>query len=136
MGSYVCTCPDGYELNTATNLCEDIDECVVNPGICENGICTNTDGGAFCTCPDGYRLTKEMKCVDERQDECYDSLFRGQCISPRGMKLTAKECCCSKGSAWGRYCEECPKEGSRKLFIEYLSVVLYKLNNVKGHKKL
>lgn len=118
MGSYVCTCPEGYELSSVTNLCEDIDECLVNPGICEHGICTNTDGGAFCTCPEGYILDHTiMKCIDVRQDECYDHLYRNQCASPRGIKITAKECCCSKGVAWGRYCEECPREGSSRIFM-------------------
>lgn len=117
MGSFVCTCPDGYELSTLTNMCEDIDECLVNPGICENGVCTNTDGGAFCTCPDKFILNQHlMKCIDVREEECYDSFFRGQCTQPRGMQLTAKECCCSKGAAWGIFCQQCPREGTSNYF--------------------
>lgn len=113
MGSFVCTCPDGYELSTFTNMCEDIDECTANPGICENGVCTNTDGGAFCTCPEGFILDHHiMKCIDIRQEQCYDRIFRGQCSEPRGMQITAKECCCSKGAGWGRKCQECPREGT------------------------
>lgn len=113
MGSFTCTCPDGYELSHVTNMCEDINECVENEGICENGICTNTEGGAFCTCPDGYVLDeKTMKCVDVRQELCYDNFNRGRCENPRGLKLTMKECCCSKGAAWGLYCRQCPSEAS------------------------
>ncbi|XP_050313522.1 fibrillin-2-like [Anthonomus grandis grandis] len=113
MGSFICTCPEGYELDSNTGLCEDMDECAINPSICENGQCVNTDGGAFCTCPEGYILEQSsMKCVDVRQDQCYDSFVRGQCSEPRGMQITAKECCCSKGAAWGKYCERCPLEGS------------------------
>lgn len=26
--------------------------------------------------------------------------------------LTARECCCLNGAAWGRYCQQCPQEGS------------------------
>ncbi|XP_022906889.2 fibrillin-2-like [Onthophagus taurus] len=117
MGSYVCTCPDGYELSTITNMCEDIDECE-NPEACENGECTNTDGAAYCTCPPGYILNaRQMKCVDVRQDFCFDQVFSGnQCAAQRGnMKLTLKECCCSRGQAWGVYCLRCPQEGS----VEY-----------------
>lgn len=55
-----------------------------------------------------------MKCIDVRQEQCYDSYVRGQCGEPRGMTITAKECCCSKGAAWGRYCERCSPEGSGK----------------------
>ncbi|XP_018574078.1 fibrillin-2-like [Anoplophora glabripennis] len=113
MGSYVCTCPDGYELSSITGVCEDVDECVVNPGICEFGTCTNTDGDAFCTCPDGYILEQHtMRCIDVRQEQCFDIYNRGQCLEPRGMSMTAKECCCSKAQAWGKYCERCPTEGS------------------------
>ncbi|CAH0559244.1 unnamed protein product [Brassicogethes aeneus] len=115
MGSYVCTCPEGYQLSPITGHCEDIDECVVNPGICENGECVNVDGGAFCTCPDGYILDKNsMKCIDVRKEQCYDTFNRGQCQAARGMQMTVKECCCSKGKAWGRYCESCPFEGSNE----------------------
>lgn len=55
-----------------------------------------------------------MKCIDIRQEQCYDSFINGQCSEPRGMTITAKECCCSKGEAWGRYCEKCPPDGSSK----------------------
>lgn len=69
MGSFICTCPEGYDLSPITQICEDIDECAINPGICENGQCVNTDGGAFCTCPDGFILEQNsMKCVDVRYD--------------------------------------------------------------------
>lgn len=115
MGSYICTCPDGYELSDITHVCEDTDECKEHPGICENGVCTNTQGGAFCTCPEGFRLSQThtaMKCIDVRQEMCYDKFYRGQCTNPRGMSIMMKECCCSKGAAWGRYCEECPREGT------------------------
>jgi len=36
----------------------------------------------------------------------------GQCSHPRMMPITAKKCCCSMGLAWGRYCEQCPHQGS------------------------
>ncbi|XP_017775669.1 PREDICTED: fibrillin-2-like [Nicrophorus vespilloides] len=112
MGSHICNCPDGYEISSVTNRCEDIDECN-NPGICDNGICVNTEGGAYCTCPDGFILNShQMKCIDVRKEQCYDHFFSRFCSEPRGMSMTERECCCSRGAAWGRSCEECPSEGS------------------------
>lgn len=34
----------------------DMNECLDNPGICQNGICINTDGSFRCECPFGYNL--------------------------------------------------------------------------------
>lgn len=89
--------------------------------------------GAFCTCHEGYILDQNtMKCIDVRQEQCYDAFNREQCSEPRGMSITAKECCCSKGAAWGNYCERCPPEGSRKykysLNISSLYIFLYSLS--------
>ena len=113
MGSYICSCPDGYELSTLTNTCEDVNECEVNPGFCEGGTCSDIEGGAFCTCDDGYILNQNtMKCIDVRQEQCYDIFYNGQCSRPRGMSITQQECCCSRGAAWGISCQECPREGS------------------------
>ena len=39
----------------------DIDECTVNPGICEH-TCTNIVGGYFCSCPTGYQLVNGHNC--------------------------------------------------------------------------
>lgn len=36
----------------------------------------------------------------------------GQCSHPRMIPITAKKCCCSMGLAWGRHCEQCPRQGS------------------------
>lgn len=56
----------------------DIDECVENAGICEEGACVNTDGGVICECPEGYILSPNgMKCIDVREELCYDEFYRG-----------------------------------------------------------
>lgn len=113
MGSYACICPDGYKLAEDRNTCIDIDECETNPEICEDGECTNTPGAMLCTCPEGY-ITSDtgMKCIDVRQDQCYDEGYQERCGNPRGMFITAMECCCSRGMAWGRDCQACPREGT------------------------
>jgi hypothetical protein len=56
----------------------DIDECVENAGICEEGACVNTDGGVICECPEGYILSRDgVKCIDVREELCYDEFYRG-----------------------------------------------------------
>lgn len=100
----------------------DVDECVETRDICENGKCTNTEGGVMCECPVGYRLSERpnsMRCIDVREEQCYDSYRRGQCTFPREGGMTKKHCCCTMGKAWGRYCEQCPSENSGKgYFLE------------------
>jgi len=49
------------------------------PGICDGGTCMNTDGGVICDCPEGFVLSSNgMKCIDTRQDHCYDKFLSGQ----------------------------------------------------------
>lgn len=97
-----------------------MDECVETADICENGQCINTEGGVICECPVGYRLSDKpnsMKCIDVREEQCYDNYRRGQCTFPREGGMTKKHCCCTMGKAWGRYCEQCPPENSGRDFF-------------------
>lgn len=48
----------------------DMNECLDNPGICQNGICINTDGSFRCECPFGYNLDYTgVNCVGEMLSE-------------------------------------------------------------------
>ena len=52
-----CICPTGTQLNAATNLCEDIDECKdLGLDACANGECVNEIGSYRCECADGAVL--------------------------------------------------------------------------------
>uniref|UniRef100_A0A8D8X304 Fibrillin-2 n=1 Tax=Cacopsylla melanoneura TaxID=428564 RepID=A0A8D8X304_9HEMI len=113
MGSFLCTCPPGYRLSPDKNSCIDINECKENEGICEDGKCINIAGGVTCECPEGFVLSPNgMKCIDVRQDVCYDTYQEGTCTHLRKEPITVKECCCSMGQAWGRYCLPCPAPNS------------------------
>lgn len=47
-----------------------MNECLENPGVCQNGICINTDGSFRCECPFGYNLDYTgVKCVGEMTSE-------------------------------------------------------------------
>lgn len=102
------------------NYPADVDECVETQDICENGQCINTEGGVICECPVGYQLSDKpnsLRCIDVREEQCYDSYRRGQCTLPREGGVTKKHCCCTMGKAWGRYCEQCPPENSGKRYL-------------------
>ena len=43
----------GYQLNSDDHNCDDINECTINNGGCEQ-ICMNINGGHYCMCQEGY----------------------------------------------------------------------------------
>lgn len=52
---FLCICSEGYTIAADGKTCEDIDDCAVNPNICEHH-CTNTIGGFFCGCEPGFEM--------------------------------------------------------------------------------
>lgn len=56
-----CECQEGWK---GTNCQEDVNECVVTPGICGSSlqICTNTNGSYRCDCLPGYIKTSTGSC--------------------------------------------------------------------------
>ncbi len=50
-GRYTCDCPPGYEVNTSSLLCVDIDECARGTHTCDpSAICQNSPGSFGCVC--------------------------------------------------------------------------------------
>ena len=58
IGSYTCTCDNGYQLTNDNHTCTDIDECTVNNGGCEK-TCHNINGSYYCSCLNGYYLNND-----------------------------------------------------------------------------
>lgn len=57
----------------------DVDECSTVEDICENGECINQQGTFQCICPPGFEISPDgTKCVDYRQEECYETYERGE----------------------------------------------------------
>uniref|UniRef100_A0A8C6NY03 Fibulin-1 n=1 Tax=Nothobranchius furzeri TaxID=105023 RepID=A0A8C6NY03_NOTFU len=67
LGSYRCECETGYNFNSITRLCEDLNECESNPCSQE---CANVYGSYQCYCRRGYQLSDIDAMTCEDIDEC------------------------------------------------------------------
>ncbi|XP_049577285.1 fibrillin-2b isoform X1 [Syngnathus scovelli] len=73
---------------------QDMNECLDNPGICQNGICINTDGSFRCECPFGYNLDYTgVNCVDTDECSIGNPCGNGTCTNVVG----GFECSCQEG---------------------------------------
>lgn len=52
-GSFICSCPAGFLLNSDGVTCRDLDECATGQNLCQQN-CINTEGSYTCTCDNGY----------------------------------------------------------------------------------
>ena len=90
-GSYICQCPAGFQTTATRTECRgvtythtrtrantqtvkgymclqsiclllpDLDECVANGRICNNGRCVNTEGSFHCVCNAGFEISQDGK---------------------------------------------------------------------------
>ncbi|XP_068575185.1 fibrillin-1-like [Cebidichthys violaceus] len=103
IGSYICTCLDGYKVADpasppgTSNKCADIDECLDN--VCgDDGTCQNNIGSYVCECHEGYQLVPDATPVCQDIDECFNSTVCGPesvCTNTPG----AYACKCELGYA-------------------------------------
>ncbi|XP_033123326.1 fibrillin-1-like [Anneissia japonica] len=93
----VCFCPIGYKQAKSRKglVCQDVDECMLQQGLCEPGACFNTLGSYYCFCPDGFaHFQGEEHCRD--LNECAsigDQCNPGYCVNLEG----SFECRCPIG---------------------------------------
>ncbi|CAF99750.1 unnamed protein product, partial [Tetraodon nigroviridis] len=81
MGSYRCSCHQGYELH-GRHTCADVDECK-DPEVCGTARCQNKEGGYDCLCETGYVYDNETKsCLDV--DECETGVCAEVCLNIPG----------------------------------------------------
>ncbi|KAM9357797.1 fibrillin-2b [Symphorus nematophorus] len=88
-------CPYGHGAVPGTGEArEDMNECLDNPGVCQNGICINTDGSFRCECPFGYNLDYTgVNCVDTDECSIGNPCGNGTCTNVVG----GFECSCQEG---------------------------------------
>ena len=60
VGSYKCSCPQGWILLDDERTCSDIDECQERNGGCAHQ-CHNVEGGYQCSCDVGYKLHNDQR---------------------------------------------------------------------------
>ncbi|XP_033936716.1 fibrillin-2b [Pseudochaenichthys georgianus] len=88
-------CPFGHgALPGLGDTREDMNECLDNPGICQNGICINTDGSFRCECPFGFNLDYTgVNCIDTDECSIGNPCGNGTCTNVVG----GFECTCQDG---------------------------------------
>ena len=88
-----CGCGEGFaKINR--DSCVDIDECSLDPNICQGGgICINTEGSFTCSCPPGLILDEtQTQCLDLRKEFCYIDVTSGECLEHVEVSIH----CCQK----------------------------------------
>lgn len=135
---YNVLCPGGpgFLLNPINVVLEDIDECVLLPGLCKGGKCINVFGHYICECPLGYTLNQETRqcedfnecdegategvdpCGTDGEAECQNSVGGFQCVCPPGWKTVdgGKRCEDERELTCHRYINETSGECSSPLF--------------------
>ncbi|XP_026106446.1 CD97 antigen-like [Carassius auratus] len=103
MGSFLCFCPPGFHEPTTGSGCEDIDECVTDPGLCGDHVqCFNTPGSYYCNCNEGFRsITANFtatsgecrdinECIEKTHEcrgdmKCVNTMGSFMCVCPPGF---------------------------------------------------
>nr|XP_056718485.1 thrombomodulin [Euleptes europaea] len=88
----VCLCHEGYRLGADGRSCRDVDDCLAQPGPCEQR-CVNTAGGFLCRCFAGYTLV-DGRCT-KNEHLCFYSSCQQDCLVENGTL----RCACFEGFA-------------------------------------
>uniref|UniRef100_A0A8C4NLB4 Latent transforming growth factor beta binding protein 3 n=1 Tax=Eptatretus burgeri TaxID=7764 RepID=A0A8C4NLB4_EPTBU len=94
LGTFYCTCNEGFVPSSNSTACTDVDECE-NAPCSENGLCNNLPGSYECKCNKGYTPSThngQKTYVDEclkNSNLCYN----GRCKNIQG----SFKCSCNSG---------------------------------------
>ncbi|XP_070175366.1 fibrillin-3-like [Littorina saxatilis] len=108
-GSFDCRCLGGYEKDSRTGTCSDVDECseLASLNTCgEHQRCSNVPGSFFCTCVQGYKLSNgQCEDIDECalgisdcEHQCINLPGSYNCECRYGYRLNTDRATCSQVS--------------------------------------
>uniref|UniRef100_UPI00398EDE01 fibulin-2 n=1 Tax=Pristiophorus japonicus TaxID=55135 RepID=UPI00398EDE01 len=123
-GSYRCDCKSGYQYNSLSRTCIDVNECWRYPGRLCAHTCENTPGSYYCTCSTGFKLALDGKNCEDI-NECENNLCGQECANIYG----SYQCYCRQGYQLseldGHSCEdidECAQSGGTLCTFRCLNV--------------
>ncbi|XP_014645888.1 PREDICTED: adhesion G protein-coupled receptor E1-like [Ceratotherium simum simum] len=82
LGSYSCSCQDGFFSNNST--CEDVDECVDPRACTEHATCHNSPGRYYCVCNPGFVSSSGNTRFHGPGEKCEEVL--GKASPPQALK--------------------------------------------------
>jgi len=99
---YECDCDEGYQFSGTPydSYCVDIDECTVDPMICNDQqftLCNDNDGSYTCDCFEGYAKDSDGVCQDI--DECADD---SKCANGSCNNLAGSYSCTCDNGFWNK----------------------------------
>uniref|UniRef100_A0A4W3IXB4 Vitamin K-dependent protein S n=1 Tax=Callorhinchus milii TaxID=7868 RepID=A0A4W3IXB4_CALMI len=82
-GSYKCSCNAGFTMVSSDKICQDVNECGLNPDLCGTAKCENTVGSYDCKCAAGYKYNISTKSCNDI-DECATNICAQKCVNTQG----------------------------------------------------
>ncbi|XP_053380102.1 uncharacterized protein LOC123547975 [Mercenaria mercenaria] len=93
IGSYTCSCYNGYMLEEDGISCSDLNECNEDNGGCKQ-TCNNTEGSFTCSCNTGYQLDADRRTCNDI-NECLTN--NGGCQHTCSNLAGTLACVCNDG---------------------------------------